>query len=508
MLDRRDFLRLSAAGASLVTPAATLAQPAPPPGVEPARFGAATVRDIARELSRKPYAAPANDLPAPFNNLAYDQYVGIRMRPEAALWAGEGLAFVVEPLHRGAAFWQTTTVHVVENGLARPLGYDPAAFDFGRLTPPARLPALGFSGLRILRVRQDGPPVETALFQGASTFRAVARGQNSGVMARALAIATAEPKGEQFPYFPALWIERPAAAAPALTLHALLDSESVTGAYRFTLRPGDATVVDVEATLFPRVALDHVGLAPMQATSLFGPLDRRRADDPRAAVYEVSGLQMETGAGEYVWRPVSNRESLQISSFVDQNPKRFGLVQRERDFDRFFDDDQHWELRPTLLVEPIGEWGAGGVQLVEIPADSEANDNVIAYWRPKAPLAAGAEIALAYRQIWCWDPPEPPPLAIATLSRSGRIGATRRRRFIVEFTGPVFADPPADLRADVTAQPGAITLVRTFLARERKRMRVVFDLDPAQLPACELRLVLVAGGKPLTETWLYRWTTQ
>lgn len=506
MLDRREFLGASLLGAGGALAPAQAQTIAPPPPFEIVAFGPDFVPALARELARKPYVAPVNDLPQGLAALPYDQYVGIRLRPGSALWAADDLPFVVEPLHRGAMFWQPVALHVVENGLARLLVYDPASFDFGRVPAPQRMPGNGFSGIRILRARADGPPVETALFQGLANYRAVARGQTSGVIARALALSVAEPKGEEYPLFRAIWIERPGPAAATLTLHALLDSESLTGAYRFTLRPGDATIVDVEAMLFPRVALDHVGVAPMQATALFGPLDRRRFDDARSAVADVAGLQMETGAGEHLWRPVSNRENLQLSTFVDNNPRRFGLAQRDREFDRFFDDDQHWELKPTLLIEPIGEWGAGGVQLVEIPAESEVNDNVIAYWRPKATLAAGSAVGLAYRQIWCWSPPDPPPLATVTQSRSGRAGAARnKRRFFVEFAGEAFADPPADLRAELAVNPGQALIVRTFLARERKRMRVAFDIEPNG-EACEMRLVLTAGGKPISETWLYRWT--
>lgn len=517
-MDRRVFLSstASAALASVLAPLApdaaraqTASVPetpkAPPP--ELVKFTPESVVAQARMLARKPYAAPSQDLPAPFATLSYDQYVGIRARPGAAIWSGAGLPFQIEPLHRGAgAFATPIQLFLVEEGTARPVVYDPSAFDFGKIAVPGKLPDIGFSGFRVLRSRAEGPPVEAALFQGQASYRAVARGQASGVVARALAIRTADPKGEEIPLFRSIWIERPAASSDSLVIHALLDSESVTGAWRIALRYGDVTVTDVEATLFPRVALDHVGYAPMQATSLFGPLERRRGvDDLRAGVYEVAGLQMHTGADEWLWRPVTNRDALQISTFVDQNPKLFGFSQRDRDFNRFFDDDQHWELRPSCFVEPLGDWGAGGVQLVEIPAESENNDNIIAYWRPNAGLAQNAETAIAYRQLWCWSLPDPPPLALVTQSRSGRAGSGKRRRFVVEFTGAAIGAAHADIRADLSAQPGSIAALRTFIAKDRQRMRVVFDVEPTT-EACELRLALTADGKPISETWLYRWT--
>lgn len=513
--DRRALMTSSAAGAiwlassPLLGAFAQAAADQVPAGLPPelARFDASHVLAMARDLAKKPYAAPAADLPSPFASLTYEQYVGIRAKPGTAIWGDANLPFQIEPLHRGGGvFAAPMQLFLIEDGVPRPLAYDQNAFDFGKLAVAAKLPDLGFSGFRILRARMDAPPAEVALFQGQASYRCVARGQTSGAVARALAIRTADPKGEEIPLFRAAWIERPGAASDSLVVHALLDSESVVGAYRFVLKYGDVTVTDVEATLIPRVAIDHVGYAPMQGTSLFSPLDRRRGgDDVRPAVYEVSGLQMRTGSGEWIWRPVANRDSLQLSTFVDQDPRLFGLVQRERDFTRFFDEDQHWELRPTLIAQPLGDWGAGGVQLVEIPAESENNDNIIAYWRPKAGLAQGAETTIAFRQLWCWEPPESPPLAAATTSRSGKLGGGKRRRFIVEFSGGAIGETQGDIRADLTAQPGAIASLRTFISRDRKRMRVVFDIDPAG-DASELRLVLTADGKPVSETWLYRWT--
>lgn len=509
-LDRRDFLKLAgpaAAAPALGAGAAFAQQNGTAPAASAAPFDPASILAEARQIAARPFAPLPPDLPSPFSGLNYEAYSSIRLKPEAALWVGDNLPFVIEPMHRGFIFARQMQIFIVENGTARPLGYDPAAFDFGKVpAPQGRLPDLGFSGFRILRRRPEGPPADLAIFQGASFFRSLAPGQNFGVIARALAIRTADPKGEEFPVLRSVWIEKPTGFGNPLVIHALLDSESVAGAYRFTIRPGEATIIDIEATIVPRVALDHVGLAPMQGTSLFGPLDRRRFDDARPAAYEVSGLQMLTGKNEWLWRPVSNRENLQISAFVDNDPKRFGFVQRERDFERFFDDDQHWETRPSLWIEPIGEWGEGAVQLVEIPSDAEANDNVIAYWRPKAPLAASAEHSFAYRQFWCWTPPDQPPLAMVTNSRTGRIGNTKRRRFVVEFSGEVFAAARGDLRANLTVQPGTILSLRTFWSRERRSMRVLFDIEPGDAQ-CELRMLITEDGRPISETWLYRWTS-
>jgi glucans biosynthesis protein len=510
---RRDVLAMigGAAGLSLAaraalaqTPLQAAIQAVPGDGQ---RFEPAAVVEAARVLSRRPFAPLANDLPDAFANLNYEQYVAIKPLAEARLWTGEGRGFAVEPLHRGFVFSNPVSLFTVEDGAVRRIIYDRNRFEFGKLNPPANVPDIGYSGFRLFSTFGNGLPIEFALVQGATFFRALARGQNFGVIARGLTLRPAESKGEEFPHFRAFWLERPAAGANALVVHGLLDSESVAGAVRMTFRPGDMTIVDVETTLFPRVNLEHVGLGGMGASYLFGPNDRRNVDDARPAAYEVSGLQILNGHGEWLWRPLHNPETLQISAFLDNNPRGFGLLQRERDYAAFQDDDQHFELRPSLWIEPIGEWGPGAVQLIEIPSDSEVNDNILAYWRPKTPMAAGSEVALAYRQFWCWAPPERPPLASVAMTRIGRGASGRRRRFFVDFTGDILGNGPiSDFKPTLTASPGTIQGLRVLPYPERRTMRVSFDLDPGNENASELRLVLEAGKKPISETWLYRWT--
>ena len=215
---------------------------------------------------------------------------------------------------------------------------------------------------------------------------------------------------------------------------------------------------------------------------------------------------MLTGANEWLWRPVASRDTLQISAFADENPRGFGLLQRDRDVRRLPRRRRALGARPSLWIEPIGDWGEGEVVLIEIPSDSEVNDNIIAQWRPKASLAAGATVSFAYRQFWCWSPPARPPLATVVSSRSGKSG--KRRRFAVEFAADLFADPQkaAQVTAQIAAAPGQIVASRLFLYKERRAIRVVFDLEPGSKSFSELRLVLKAADQPVSETWLYRWT--
>src|SRR5208282_4084424 len=432
---RREFLGLALGGAI----AAAGVRPAgAEPLASPVPFAPETVLKAAAQLAAAPFNAPSAPLPSVFSGLNFDQYAAIRRVPGTAIWADQKLGFSLEPLHRGFVYTTPITINIVENGLSQRVIYDPGDFEFGKLQPPAAIGDLGFSGLRILRAT-DGGFEDAAIFQGASFYRSRAQGQNFGVTARGLSIRTGDEPGEEFPLFREFWIEKPNPAANTLTIHALLDSVSVTGAFRFTLRPLETTIIDTEATLIARTSVDKLGFGAMAAAYLFSGLDHRRPDDVRAAVYESTGLQILTGSGEWVWRPVSNRETLQISAFSDLNPRGFGLLQRSRSFDAFYDDDTHWELKPSLWIEPIGDWGEGDLRLLEIPAQAETNENVIAQWRPKAGMAAATSLMVAYRQFWCWSPPSRPPLASCVSSRRGKVG--NRQRFAVEMEGDLFADP-------------------------------------------------------------------
>ena len=511
---RREVIGALATGAAALTlwSGPAQAQPASLSAViqsvlgEGNAFTPAALTDLARAISKRPFAPPATDIPEPFANLNYERYVGIQMKPSERVWVGENRGFVAEPLARGFVFNTPVTLFTVEDAQIKRIGYDRNQFEFGDINIPPNAPDPGFSGLRLYATDGRGGADLFALLQGATFFRALAKGQNFGTIARALTLKPAEQRGEEFPTFRALWIEKPGPGANALVVHGLFDSESVTGTVRMTMRPGDQTIVDIETTLFPRVALEHVGLGGAATSFLFSPNVRVTMDDMRPGAYEASGLSILNGQGEWIWRPLNNPDTLQVSAFLDDNPKGFGLLQRERDFATFQDDMQRPELRPSLWIEPIGDWSQGVVQLVEIPSESEVNDNILAYWRPRTPMAAGSEISLAYRQFWCWTPPERPPLATVSSTRSGRGSGGRRRRFIVEFTGDGLAAAIADLRPALSSGPGTIQNARHWAYPDRKLVRVAFELDPGGESACEMRLVLQAGARPLSETWLYRWT--
>lgn len=512
MPSRRHLLAALAAAPVFGMPNRSVQAQQPAPAPLPIGDGQAISRDAliahAREVSRAAYSAPRADLPRSLTQLPLDQYRQIRFRPDRRLWSGENRGFTLDLLPPGNVFTTPVGIRTVDAGVIRDQRYQADAYDFGQVPVPAET-ALPFTGFRAFTTLGRPEPEEFMVFQGASLFRAIARGQVFGLMARGLTLNVAEAQGEEFPVFRSFWIERPGVGGNALVIHALLDSESVTGLYRFSVRPGDITVCDVEVTLFPRVDLQHVGIAPLTANYLFAPNDRTNVDDVRGGVHDIGGLQIWNGQGEWIWRPVQNPETLQISAFVDQNPKGFGLLQRDRRFEAYNDLDARFERRPSVWIEPLGDWGQGQVQLVEIPLNDEMNRNILAYWRPRQPLARGAEHFFTYRMHWCWSPPERPGSAFVTSTRVGRApSGGRRRRFLVDFSSDEFADAGRinGLQAKLTHQRGRVSPLDGRLVPELKLYRVAFDLDPEAANQVELRLVLERDGQAQSETWLYRWT--
>lgn len=495
-------------------------------------FDPARLLEIARLLAKRPYTDSPSELPDDFSNLTYDQYIGIRAKPGSYLWHGEGRGFTVEPLHRGFIFASPVRLYAVDDGAIRRVRYARDLFDFGKPatagqpapgaggTPPAataqaaNAPAapaeepLDFSGFRMYTDVPGEAPQEVAIFQGATFFRAKARGQNYGVHAHTLMLRPADAKGEELPQFRAFWIERPLAGSGVLVIHALLDSESVAGVVRFTFRTGDTAITDVEATLIPRARLDHIGIGGSTANFLFGPIRQSTVPDTRVAVHDIGGLQIHNGRSEWLWRPVDNPQTLQISAFLDVSPKGFGLLQRGRDFGAYEDDVQHFERRPSLWVEPLQEWGEGAVQLIEVPTTSEGTPNIISYWRPTQAIEAGAEARFSWRLFWCWSLPERPNLALVRGTRIGALPGSRVRRFAVSFVGDELARPDIGtaVKVSLSASRGTVGNTRVWTYPERKLVRVLFDLDPGNEASSELRLELTAAEKPVSESWLFRWT--
>ncbi len=513
LLDRRSVLGQAAMGTFALAAAkwalaADVAEAAGESSSPPTPFSTSNVNAEAKRLADQPFGKPALDLPPPFNKLNYDQYRDIRFRSEKAIWKGEHLNFEIQPFAMGWLYDMPVDLWVVDNGAASRLVANGKLFSFGPLIGPSPDDApYGFSGFRVHGpINRSDNFDEYAVFQGASYFRAVGRGQGYGASARGLALNTARPGGEEFPFFRTFWLEKPKPGATQVTLYALLDSPSTTGAYRFVIEPGETTTMDVSATLYPRVALPHVGIAPLTSMFLNGNATPRRTRDFRPEVHDSEGLAIVNGSEERLWRPLNNPKTLQVSAFMDKDPRGFGLWQRDRTFRSYEDLEAHYEQRPSVWVQPKGQWGEGYIELVEIPVENEIHDNVVAYWHPGKPLTPGGPHVFNYKLSWGRDVPASWSGARVAKTRVGAGKKPENLLFVIDLTGPAVKDAKDLPVADVTASAGQISNVAVQRNLEISGVRVTFELTPGDAELAELRCILKAGDQAVSETWLYRWT--
>lgn len=498
---RREFMvgATAAAFAARVFPGAALAEEAVP-------FTRSVVLERARALAAEPFAMPGPAVPDALANLGYSDYEGIRLREDRRLFADQARGMTADLLHSGFIFRIPVEIFVVEGGSARHVEYAPDMFTFQHSDPPPPEAELEFAGFR-LRTDLNAPGVmdEFAVFAGASYFRAVAKGQVYGLSARGLAIGTGDEEGEEFPFFRAHWLETPNDGR--IVIHSLLDGPSATGAFRFTIRPGETTGMDVEVSLFARREITQVGVAPLTSMFLYSMINRSGFDDFRPQVHDSDGLAIWNGAGERLWRPLGLPRLLQVSTFADDGLRGFGLMQRARRFSDYEDLQALYHRRPSLWVEPVGDWGGGNVVLVEIPTNEEIHDNIVAFWRPHAPIPAGGETALTYRLTWGWDAPGLESVYRVVRSMSGA-GENGRRRFVIDFMAPPSGQLPVEtVRPVLSASAGAVTAAALTPNFELGGLRVAFELDPAGGDLVELRLQLLRDQAPVSEVWLFRWTS-
>jgi periplasmic glucans biosynthesis protein len=496
------LLTLTLVLAAIDANAANTPFPDKPPVTYPFTFD--TLLAEAKHRAATPYSPQRSSLPAVLDKLSPEQYRSIQFNPDAGIWRAEQLPFRLELLRAHHNLQTAVTVSTIEDGMATDVVPTQAMFEMAPALPAQT--SIPLSGFR-LRSRINSNKIwdEFLVFQGASYFRAVAKNLLYGLSARGLAINTAEPSGEEFPAFTHFWIERPGTRANAIVIYALLESESTTGAYRFTVQPGVETLTDVDLTLFPRAEMRVAGIAPLTSMFLFDETNRGRLDDYRPEVHDSDGLQIAAKSGEQIFRPLANPIKLQVSTFTTQQPDGFGLVQRSRQQSDFQDFDAQYERRPSAWIVPAGDWGAGSVELVEIPSGRETNDNIVAFWRPAQPLTPGHPAHFAYRIIWSAQPALPKSLGKTVATRSGASLDGKRRVFLLDFVGA--GEKVDGLRLDLSASAGRISNATLMSNGALHGLRASFEIDPRDADLIEMRLRIMRGDRPVSETWLYRWTS-
>jgi glucans biosynthesis protein len=479
-----------------------------------APFGFDDVAARAAERARAPYKTPPTRSAA-LDGLDYDAYRDIRFRPSRALWREPALPFELMFLAPGFTFKHTVRLNEVVDGTARPLQVPFDSFEFGPRVTSTPQGGADLAGFRVhYPLNNADYKDELIVFLGASYFRAVGAGQLYGLSARGIAVDTVggDPaKGEEFPAFQEFWIERPARDAKELVVHALLDGPRVTGAYRFVVRPGTDTVIDVRARLYLRAPVATLGIAPLTSMYMTGE-NQPRGGDFRPEVHDSDGLQLLTSAGEWIWRPLSNPNGIFVTSFSLPGVRGFGLMQRDRAFPSYEDTEARYERRPSVWITPKGDWGAGRVELMQFRTKDEFTDNVVAYWVPAAQPAPGRPLDLAYEMRWQGDAATRPPGAWTQQSRRGSGWEAARGdelQFQIDFAGPALRGLPPDAKLDVIATSGSdnarVSFAHAFrhpVVQDGWRTTLkVQRRSPAQ--PVELRVFLRHNEQVLTETWSY-----
>lgn len=466
----------------------------------------------AKQLAATSYKEPKKNISKGLEDLNYDQYRDIRYKRDSAYWRASKLPFELTFFHQGRQFASAVKLNEIAANRARPIPFDARNFDYGKNKLSAQdLKQAGFAGFRVhYPINKTSYKDEVVVFLGASYLRAVAKEQIYGLSARGLAVDTALNSGEEFPRFVEFWIERPAANSKQLTIYALLDSRRVSGAYRFVVKPGEQTITEVKSQLYLRENVSKLGIAPLTSMYFFGENQRAASDDYRPEVHDSDGLSIQSGTGEWIWRPLVNPKRLLVTSYALNNPSGFGLMQRDQKQDNYEDLEARYEARPSAWVEPIGKWGSGRVELVQIPTPDELNDNIVTYWVPDQLPKPGMPINFDYRLSWHKGDKKLPPLSWVTQTRRGH-GYLRKPddsiALFVDFDGPIFKKLAKDAKVNMRVSADANgEILESHVMRNQAtggyraalRIKRVDDKKPV-----EMRGFLQTVNTTLSETWSY-----
>ena len=491
--------------------------------VEPS-FGFGALVAKAKAQAKEKYAGVRSELPDALAALQYDGYRKITFDRSHSRWQDTD-HFRVHAFHPGWLFKDPVKIYEVDDGKLLSFKFKAEDFEYHDPELSSSLSAVefpGVAGFRLLTpLNVDGRMDELVAFLGASYFRALGSGNVYGLSARALAIDTASGKPEEFPRFSAFYLPKPEVSSDKVTVWAELDSPSVTGAYQFVFRPGQRTEVDVTAHLFFRRDVERLGVAPLTSMFLYGENDRGRFDDFRPQVHDSDGLKLEFADGRTAWRPLTNPTQLQLSFLSAQHPAGFGLMQRDTKLENYQDLEARYDQRPSLWIEPQGDWGQGAVLLAEIPTDQEVNDNIVAFWSPAQEVKAGDELSFRYKMFWGDEVQQTSRRLLPVVhTRTGKAGHSAseddamRRKFVVDFDASEFAESGLRGVQLARAKPeiasaalnGTVDHTSLIYIPELEVYRVVLDIsrEAHEVPV-ELHLKLLLEGQPVSEEWFYQW---
>lgn len=471
------------------------------------------VRERAEALAKRPYRQPDSRLPGRLANLSYDEYRSIRFKPSEALWREEKLPFQLQFFHRGGLHRDPVALYEFSPTHAQAIPFLERFFDYSELGGGLGWlrSSLNYAGFRVHHpLNRPDYHDEVMVFLGASYFRSLAAGQVYGLSARGLAIDSGLPGvPEEFPRFTAFWIGKPQPTDTSLRIYALLDGPRVAGAYEFSLNPGRLTAVEVRAMLWFRESVNEPGWAPLTSMFWYGENTDRPDGELRPEVHDSDGLYVQTGDGGVIWRPLHNPRGAFATDVATSQLERFGLLQRDRAFVNYEDPEADYHRRPSAWVEPKGDWGPGRVRLVELPAEKEYGDNIVAFWRPDAPPEPGAPVEFSYRLIFGFDPPAPELPGRVVATRMGNLpDAEKGRLFWIDFNGEGLEKLDAET-VGIAVEPTADVKIRHHtvirLPGGRGWRAMIQAVPTAEAERAELRCTLRQGYEPVSETWTFAW---
>jgi len=509
------------------------------------RFNFTKIQEDAAALANQPFVPLPDALPPQLKKLTADQERGLFWNDKYRLWKKKGLPFQIDFFPVSNEFPNALQINTVDYRGAHPLAASSSFFSHPNLTfDPPLPPTLGYAGFYVRYPINKADSLD-GFFSvlGASYFRVIAKDQVYGISARALAInAGIDGKTEEFPQFKEWWLHEPAPNDTSVVLDALMDSPSVTGAYGFKIRPGAVTSVDVHASLFFRKDVNWLGIAPFSSMYLYGENASDHFNNYHPEIHDSDGVLINTSKDDWFWRPLGQAKLFQIYNFNDENPKGFGVIQRDRDGAHYQDLGMKYNVRPSVWVTPKGDWGKGSVVVAHRPSNNVNFDNLAAFWHPDRAPKAGDRMEIDYtidfymndaerpplaytKDTWIINnppplvPPQPtlvpgqkPPPVVAT--PAPKPGETTPVMFVVDFIGNGIENIPAN-------QPPHLylhfdppeTKLRDFSVEKvgyDNSWRATFTIIPFKhnVPTelhCRLMKSDKPDAKPLTEEWNYTW---
>ena len=501
-------LPLAATAETVAQVSSDSAAPFTPAFAAPQPFSFDLLAERAKALAAAPYQAPRVAQPEVLERIDYDAHWRLRFRPETTVKVGD---VPVQFFHLGTYFRSPVKMAVVEGEQSREVVYDARFFDMPEDSPARALTeGTGFAGFRLMR---EDLKTDWISFLGGAYFRTDGALRQYGLSARGLAIDTGLGTPEEFPRFTEFYIEEPADGLSDVIIHALMDSPSVTGAYRMktTHAEGKGQVMEISSRLFFRAPVDRLGIGPLTSMFWYSETNRVLGFDWRPEVHDTDGLMMVMGNGEQIWRPLNNPPRVVTSSFFGENIKGFGLIQRDRNYANYEDDGVFYDKRPAVWIEPLSGWGQGAVQLVEIPTNDEIYDNIVAFWNPAEAPQAGSSMQFDYRLHWGVDAPLETPLARTVATRIGAGGIPGHPRppghlkMVLDFEGAAVKGlgQQDGVTPEITL-PDGVELVQAYTLPVvgTDRWRLIFDIAATGVETVDIRAYLSRQGAPLTETWL------